>query len=129
MTIEFVMLLQDMLGDLEGNPEPVEVKIFGDDLTTLAALAERTAARLEKIPGLVDIVVPQRGNPELNVRIDPTRAAKAGIHRRAGDEPARHRPARPGADVVPPRRPPDRRARAVRRIAADSTSTGSGSSR
>ena len=79
MTIEFVMLLQDMLGDLEGNPEPVEVKIFGDDLTTLATLAERTAARLGKIPGLVDIVVPQRGNPELNVRIDPTRAAKAGF--------------------------------------------------
>src|SRR4029453_5449298 len=27
--IEFVQLLQDMLGDLEGNPEPIEVKIFG----------------------------------------------------------------------------------------------------
>jgi multidrug efflux pump subunit AcrB len=79
MTIEFVMLLQDMLGDLEGNPEPVEVKIFGDDLDRLSALAERTAKRLEKIPGLVDIVVPQRGNPELSVRIDPTRAAKAGF--------------------------------------------------
>ena len=79
MTIEFVMLLQDMLGDLEGNPEPVEVKIFGDDLKTLATLAERTKTKLQKIPGLVDIVIPQRGNPELNVRIDPTRAAKAGF--------------------------------------------------
>jgi multidrug efflux pump subunit AcrB len=79
MTIEFVLLLQDMLGDLEGNPEPVEVKIFGDDLAMLAALAGRTAAKLEKIPGLVDIVVPQRGNPELNLRIDPTRAARAGF--------------------------------------------------
>jgi CzcA family heavy metal efflux pump len=79
MTIEFMMLLQDMLGDLEGNPQPVEVKIFGDDLKTLATLAERTSARLEKIPGLVDIVVPQRGNPELNLRIDPTRAAQAGL--------------------------------------------------
>ena len=36
------MLLQDMLGDLEGNPEPVEVKIFGDDLPTLESLAART---------------------------------------------------------------------------------------
>src|SRR4030095_4855085 len=26
--IEFVQLLQDMLGDLEGNPEPIEIKIF-----------------------------------------------------------------------------------------------------
>jgi len=79
MTIEFMLLLQDMLGDLEGNPEPVEVKIFGDDLATLTSLAERTSATLEKIPGLVDIVVPQRGNPEMNLRIDPTRAAKAGL--------------------------------------------------
>ncbi len=78
-TIEFVQLLQDMLGDLEGNPEPVEVKIFGDDLAQLSRLAERTAARLGKIPGLVDLVVPQRGNPEVDVRIDPTRAARVGF--------------------------------------------------
>ena len=79
MTIEFVQLLQDMLGDLEGAPEPVEVKVFGDDLAELARLAGRTAERLEKIPGLVDLVVPQRGNPELDVRIDPTRAARVGF--------------------------------------------------
>ena len=79
MTIEFVMLLQDMLGDLEGSPEPVEVKIFGDDLAVLESLAARTSKTLEKIPGLVDIVVPQRGNPELSLHVDPTRAAKAGL--------------------------------------------------
>ncbi|PYQ20591.1 MAG: hypothetical protein DMF81_18125, partial [Acidobacteria bacterium] len=31
MDVEFVQLLQDMIGDLEGNPTPIEVKIFGDD--------------------------------------------------------------------------------------------------
>jgi len=79
MTIEFVLLLQDMLGDLEGNPEPIEVKVFGDDLPTLAKLAEGVAAKMKKIDGVVDIVAPQRGNPELNVQVDPTRAAKAGF--------------------------------------------------
>jgi CzcA family heavy metal efflux pump len=79
MTIEFVQLLQDMLGDLEGSPEPVEVKIFGDDLPTLASLATRTAAQLRRIGGVVDIASPQRGNPELNVRVDPERAAAAGF--------------------------------------------------
>ena len=79
MTIEFVQLLQDMLGDLEGNPEPVEVKIFGDDLGTLAALAARTEERLKAIPGIVDLVVPQRGNPEVDVRIDPTKAGRVGL--------------------------------------------------
>jgi multidrug efflux pump subunit AcrB len=79
MTVEFVQLLQDMLGDLEGNPEPIEMKIFGDDLTTLARLADGVAGRMKKIDGVVDVVAPQRGNPELDVRVDPTRAAKAGF--------------------------------------------------
>jgi CzcA family heavy metal efflux pump len=79
MTIEFVLLLQDMLGDLEGNPEPIEVKIFGDDLPTLARLADQVAERMKKHDGVVDVVAPQRGNPELNVRVDPTLAAKAGF--------------------------------------------------
>lgn len=79
MTVEFVQLLQDMLGDLEGNPEPIELKIFGDDVPTLSKLAEGVAERMKKVDGIVDIVAPQRGNPELNVRVDPTRAAKAGF--------------------------------------------------
>ena len=79
MTIEFVQLLQDMLGDLEGVPEPVEVKLFGDDLSTLETIAARVADKLKDIPGLVDLVLPRRGNPEFEVRIDSTRAAKAGF--------------------------------------------------
>ena len=79
MTIEFVQLLQDMLGDLQGTPEPIEVKIFGDDANVLAAIAEQLEQRLSKIEGLVDLVGPRKGNPELSVRIDPTRAAKAGF--------------------------------------------------
>ncbi len=79
MTIEFVLLLQDMLGDLEGSPEPIEVKIFGDDVPTLAGLAGTVAGKMRGIQGVVDIVTPQRGNPEIAVNVDPTRAAKAGF--------------------------------------------------
>jgi multidrug efflux pump subunit AcrB len=79
MEIEFVKLLQDMLGDLQGVPEPVEVKVFGDDIGTLATVAERIEEKLSKIEGLVDLVGPRRGNPELEVRIDPTKAAKLGF--------------------------------------------------
>jgi hydrophobe/amphiphile efflux-1 (HAE1) family protein len=77
--IEFVQLLQDMLGDLQGTPEPIEVKIFGDDIKTLGTIAEGLEAKLSKISGLVDLVGPRSGNPELEVRIDTTRAAKAGF--------------------------------------------------
>ncbi|HEX7485486.1 MAG TPA: efflux RND transporter permease subunit, partial [Vicinamibacterales bacterium] len=79
LTVEFVQLLQDMLGDLEGSPEPIEVKIFGDDLPTLAKLANGVAEKMKHVDGVVDIVAPRRGNPELNVRVDPTLAAKAGF--------------------------------------------------
>ena len=79
MEIEFVQLLQDMLGDLEGNPEPIEIKLFGDDLATLMALSNRIRARLEKVEGLVDLAEARESNPELELRIDPTRAAKAGF--------------------------------------------------
>ena len=78
--IEFVQLLQDMLGDLEGNPEPIEVKVFGDDLPTLLARSPRPLEeKLRKVDGLVDLVGPRLGNPELQVQIDPTRAARAGF--------------------------------------------------
>jgi multidrug efflux pump subunit AcrB len=77
--IEFVQLLSDMLGDLEGNPEPIEVKLFGDDLPTLLNVAGDVTSKMKSIDGLVDIVGPRLGNPELQVLIDSTRAARAGL--------------------------------------------------
>ncbi len=77
--IEFVQLLQDMLGDLEGNPEPIEVKVFGDDPDVLGDLAEQIEPKLEKIQGVVDVVGPQRGNPEVTWKIDPVKAGRLGL--------------------------------------------------
>ncbi len=79
MEIEFVQLLQDMLGDLEGNPTPIEVKIFGDDAAVLAELGEKVEEMLGKVEGLVDIVGVQSGNPEVTWRIDPTAAGHLGL--------------------------------------------------
>ena len=77
--IEFVQLLQDMLGDLEGNPDPIEVKIFGDDPEILAGIAEDVAGRIEKLDGVVDVVGPARGNPEVTWTIDPVAAGRIGL--------------------------------------------------
>ncbi|MEP6592340.1 MAG: efflux RND transporter permease subunit [Acidobacteriota bacterium] len=79
LDIEFVQLLQDMLGDLEGNPTPIEVKIFGDDAAVLAELGERMEALLAKVSGVVDIVGVQQGNPELTWQIDPAAAGRLGL--------------------------------------------------
>jgi multidrug efflux pump subunit AcrB len=79
MEIEFVQLLQDMLGDLEGNPTPIEVKIFGDDANVLAELGDQVEEILEKTAGMVDIVGVQAGNPELTWQIDPAAAGRLGL--------------------------------------------------
>src|SRR5262249_48335141 len=77
--IEFVQLLQDMLGDLEGAPTPVEVKMFGDDTAVLESLAEQTEKVLNSVGGVVDVVGMQRGNPEVTWQIDPLAAGRLGL--------------------------------------------------
>ena len=77
--IEFIQLLQDMIGDLEGAPTPIEVKVFGDDLDTLAGISEQVEGILEHTSGVVDIVGLQRGTPEATWDIDPTAAGRLGL--------------------------------------------------
>jgi CzcA family heavy metal efflux pump len=77
--VEFVQILQDMLGDLEGSPDPVELKIFGSDMGVLEQVAEQIGPKLEKIPGIVDFVGVQKGNPEIVFHIDPELAGRAGL--------------------------------------------------
>jgi CzcA family heavy metal efflux pump len=77
--VEFVQILQDMLGDLEGSPEPVEVKIFGSDSDELNRIADELGPQMEKIPGIVDFKGPRRGNPELLIGVNPASAAHVGM--------------------------------------------------
>lgn len=77
--VEFTQLLQDMLGDLEGSPEPVQIKIFGNDMDVLEQVADTVGAKLQKIPGIVDFKGLQKGNPEIVFHVDPTLAGRAGL--------------------------------------------------
>ncbi len=77
---EFVKLLEDVINDLAGDPRPVEVKLFGDDLATLQKAAADLGAKIEKINGIVELYNGvSEGSPELVARIDPVRAARAGL--------------------------------------------------
>jgi CzcA family heavy metal efflux pump len=79
MDVEFVQLLQDMIGDLEGSPEPVEVKLFGSNMADLEKLAEEIGPKIEKIPGIVDYKAIQKGNPEMRIKVDPGTAGRLGL--------------------------------------------------
>ena len=108
--IEFVQLLQDMLGDLEGSPTPIEVKIFGDDPEVLARASEpveemlgqgrrrgrrrRDAARQPR--GDVDDR-PRGGGAARSHGRGRLVAARGGLARRRRHGPAAARPTRAGA--------------------------------
>jgi CzcA family heavy metal efflux pump len=79
VTFEFVQILQDMLGDLEGSPEPVEVKIFGPSQTTLEEAVNRVGDKIQKIEGIADYKAIMRGNPELVFHVDPAATARVGM--------------------------------------------------
>ncbi|TSC34184.1 efflux RND transporter permease subunit [Corallococcus sp. Z5C101001] len=78
--LEFVELLQDMLSDLEGAPEPVEVKLLGPDVQVLRGFAPRVAERLQDIPGLADLFDGVAGcTPEAHLEVDLVRAGRLGL--------------------------------------------------
>jgi CzcA family heavy metal efflux pump len=82
LDIEFTQVLQDMIGDLSNAPEPIQIKIFSDDESTLTQLGPRVGDAIGKIEGVVDV---QNGientisGPATNFQVDPTVAARLGF--------------------------------------------------
>lgn len=77
LNIEFGQRIADLLGDLIGRPQPIEIKIFGDDLDELRSLAVKTKALLQKLNGLADI---QSGiivdGPTITIVPDPVKLSQ-----------------------------------------------------
>jgi multidrug efflux pump subunit AcrB len=69
-----------VIGDLEGNPEPIEVKLFSEDAAALQAKADEVEAAIKKVPGVVDtlngVVI---SGPAVTFNIDPARASQFGV--------------------------------------------------
>jgi len=80
LRVEFIQVLADLLGDLEGAPQPIEVKIFGPDPRTLRTLAREAAGRIQDVEGLVDFFDGDEGcTPQLGLRVDPAQAGRQGL--------------------------------------------------
>jgi multidrug efflux pump subunit AcrB len=80
LRVEFVQVLADMLGDLEGSPEPIEVRVFGPDPVVLRRLALEGTGKIEKVPGIVDLFNGDEGcAPEIDVRVDPLASGRQGL--------------------------------------------------
>jgi CzcA family heavy metal efflux pump len=88
--VELIQILQDLIGDLAGNPTPVEIKLFHPDLATAERAGRSVAAAIDSIPGLVDLFDGVSGYlPELKVELDPLRVARLGLTPEAAAAQAR----------------------------------------
>lgn len=77
---EFVGIVPDVIGDLQGNPEPIEVKLFSEDAAALQSTADKVENAIKKVPGVVDtlngVVI---SGPAVTFNVDPLRASQFGV--------------------------------------------------
>jgi CzcA family heavy metal efflux pump len=80
--IEFVQVLQDMIGDLSNEPEPVVIKLYSQDAQVLLQAAPRVAEAIGKVPGVVDVldgVENSISGPASTFQINSATAARSGF--------------------------------------------------
>jgi multidrug efflux pump subunit AcrB len=82
LAVEFIQILQDMIGDLTSAPEPIAIKMFCPDPAVLQVWAPRVGAALKNIPGVVDVlngIENTVSGPATLFRVDPLVASRAGF--------------------------------------------------
>jgi len=78
--VEFVQMLQDVLGDLAGNPAPIEIHFLGDDPRALEAAAHAAGEKVGALPALEDFFDGVEGDvPVLRGTIDRVAAGALGV--------------------------------------------------
>jgi multidrug efflux pump subunit AcrB len=87
LDVEFIQVLQDMIGDLTGAPEPVVVKLFSPDVELLTTWAPKVAEALGKVTiggttPIVDIadgIEKTTSGPAVRFTVNPEAADRAGF--------------------------------------------------
>jgi CzcA family heavy metal efflux pump len=80
--VEFVQVLQDMIGDLTNAPQPIVIKLFSQDPALLTKNAPRVAEAIQKVPGVVDVlngIEDTISGPAVTFQVNPVAAARAGF--------------------------------------------------
>jgi multidrug efflux pump subunit AcrB len=80
LEVETAQLMEDLIGDLTAVPQPIEVKLFGDDPKVLADSARRVGEAIGKINGVVEVVDGLRvAGDALTIKVDPAAALQQGL--------------------------------------------------
>ncbi|WP_026838161.1 efflux RND transporter permease subunit [Gillisia sp. JM1] len=54
-SVDFGQVIGDMLGDLMSSVQPIEVKVFGNDVKKIEAISMEVATEIEKVSGTADV--------------------------------------------------------------------------
>ena len=80
LEIETAQLMEDLIGDLTAVPQPIEVKLFGDDPQQLEDGAGKVVDALKKIDGVVEVASGLRvAGDAIIIHVDRAAASLAGL--------------------------------------------------
>ena len=80
LNVELIQLMEDLIGDLTAVPQPIEVKLFGDDPAQLTDAARTVAEEIGKIEGVVEVQDGLRvAGDAILIHVDRAAAALAGL--------------------------------------------------
>jgi multidrug efflux pump subunit AcrB len=82
LDVDFIQVLQDMIGDLTSAPQPIEIKLFSEDPKQLEEWAPKVAEAIGKIDGVVDLlngIDNTISGPAVTFQVNPSVAARAGF--------------------------------------------------
>jgi multidrug efflux pump subunit AcrB len=82
LDVDFIQVLQDMIGDLTSAPQPIEIKLFSQDSKQLEEWAPKVADAIGKVNGVVDLlngIDNTISGPAVTFQVDPSVAARAGF--------------------------------------------------
>jgi len=82
LDVEFVQILQDMIGDLTSAPEPIQIKLFSQDSHQLEEWAPKVADAISKIKGVVDVlngIDNTISGPAVTFQVNSSIAARGGF--------------------------------------------------
>lgn len=79
LRIETSQLMEDLIGDLTGVPQPVDVKLFSPDEQALLTTAPKVESALKSVQGVIEVKGIVQAGDALDIKIDRVKAALEGM--------------------------------------------------
>jgi CzcA family heavy metal efflux pump len=79
---DFIQILQDQIGDLTGSPDPIDIKLFSENLDLLQQWSPKVADAIKAIPAVKDVkngIEDTVSGPATTFNIDQGVTARAGF--------------------------------------------------